>query len=284
MVDLPKPGRRGIRMAQIINQAVQPERQTIRNRVAFMEKKTPVYASVLGIIGILIIWEAVCLIEVFSSLYLPAPSAILTVGWNMLISSEIHGNVLASLYRIAVGYAIGAFLGVVIGLILGFFRWIDAMLTPVVYSILPIPKVALLPLFIMWLGIGETPKVTLLAIGVFFPVVINTYAGVKNVDPSLIKAAVTFGSKHFSVIRKVILPGSLPTIFAGLKMSAAISLLLLVTSEMIAAKSGIGAMILQYGNLMLTTNLMVGVMILSLLGLAFNRSLEWLERKLLPWK
>jgi NitT/TauT family transport system permease protein len=128
------------------------------------------------------------------------------------------------------------------------------------------------------------PKVAIIALGVFFPVVINTFSGVKNVDPTLIKAAVTFGSNHFNVIRKVILLGALPTIFAGLKLSAGTSLLLLVSAEMIAAEQGIGAMVLHYGNLMITTKLMVGVLLLSLLGLLFNRGLQWLERKLIPWK
>lgn len=274
-------------MAQVINhgvQGVQPQRQTIHNRVAFLEKRTPVYASAFGILGLLIIWEAVSQMEVIPPLFLPSPSAILAAGWNMLTTGEIYENVLASLSRILKGYAIGSVAGIVIGLLLGFFRWVDSVLTPVVYSIYPIPKIALLPLFILWLGIGELPKVTIIALGVFFPVVINTYTGVKNVDPILIKAAVTFGSNHFSVIRKVTLPASLPTIFAGLKLAAGYSLLLLVAAEMIAAEKGIGAMILHYGNLMMTTKLMVGVLMLSILGLSFNRSLEWLERKLLPWK
>jgi NitT/TauT family transport system permease protein len=187
-------------------------------------------------------------------------------------------------YHIAGGYAIGAALGIVIGLILGFSRWADAIFTPIVYSIYPIPKIALLPLIILWFGIGEMPKVAIIALGVFFPVIINTFSGVKNVDPILIKAAVTFGSNHLSVIRKVILPGALPTIFAGLKLAAGISLLLLVSAEMIAAQKGIGAMVLHYGNLMITNKLMVGVLLLSLLGLIFNRGLEWLEKKLIPWK
>jgi NitT/TauT family transport system permease protein len=271
-------------MEQAADPAVQPSRQSIRNRVAFLEKKAPVYASVLGILGILAVWEIFSRAEVVPQLYLPAPSGIVSMGWSMLMTGEIRTNVLASLYRIGAGYAIGASVGIIIGLMLGFFRWLDAILAPVVYSIFPIPKIALLPLFIMWLGIGETPKITLIAIGVFFPALINTYTGVKHVDPILIKAAVTFGAKPFSVIRKVILPASLPMIFAGLKLSASVSLLLLVTSEMIAATSGVGSMILRYGNLMMTTNLMVGVLLLSVLGLAINRMLEWMERKLLPWK
>ncbi|NHN32496.1 ABC transporter permease [Paenibacillus agricola] len=260
------------------------QRHIIRNRVLFLEQKIPGYASVLGIVGILLLWEAICRLELVPPLFLPAPTSIISAGWDMLISGELQKNVVASLYRIAIGYAIGAVLGIVVGLLLGFSRWTDAILTPIVYSIYPIPKIALLPLIILWLGIGETPKFTMIALGVFFPVVINTYSGVKNVDPIWIKAAVTFGSSHMNVIRKVILPGSLPMIFAGLKLAAGTSLLLLVSSEMIAAQQGLGSMILHYGNLMITTKLMVGVLLLSLFGLLFNRGLQWLERRLLPWK
>jgi NitT/TauT family transport system permease protein len=271
--------------AASIHSSVQDQkRHVIRNRVSFLEQKIPGYASVIGIVGILVLWEVICQLELIPPLFLPAPSSILLAGWDMLISGELHENVLASLYRILIGYAIGAVCGIVFGLLLGFSRWVDAVLTPIVYSIYPIPKIALLPLIILWLGIGETPKFTMIALGVFFPVVINTYSGVKNVDPIWIKAAVIFGSSHLNVIRKVILPGALPMIFAGLKLAAGTSLLLLVSAEMIAAQQGLGSMILHYGNLMITTKLMVGVLILSLLGLLFNRGLQWLERKLLPWK
>lgn len=261
----------------------QKQKKMITNRVAFLEQKVPAYASVLGIIGLLVIWETIARLGFVSPLFLPAPTTILADGWDMLTNGEIVDNLLASLYRIVLGYALGSSLGILIGLLLGFSRWADAIGTPVVYSIYPIPKIALLPLFILWLGIGELSKVTIIALGVFFPVVINTYSGVKNVDSMLIKAAVTFGSNHFNVIRKVILPGALPMIFAGLKLAAGTSLLLLVAAEMIAAQQGIGSMVLHYGNLMITSKLMVGVLILSLLGLTFNRTLQWLEKKLLPW-
>ncbi|MCG7337122.1 ABC transporter permease [Sporosarcina sp. ACRSM] len=260
------------------------QRQMITNRVAFLDKKVPIYASFLGLVGLIVLWEIICSLNLVSPLFLPAPSAIVTTGWEMVVSGEIYENLVPSLYRIVVGYAIGSAFGVLIGLVLGFSKWADAIGTPVVYSIYPIPKIALLPLFILWLGIGELSKVTIIALGVFFPVVINTFSGVKNVDPILIKAAVTFGSSPFNVVRKVILPGSLPMIFAGLKLAAGTSLLLLVSAEMIAAQNGIGAMVLHYGNLMITTKLMVGVLVLSLLGLTFNRVLQWVEYKLIPWK
>lgn len=259
-------------------------KQVIKNKVAFLDRKIPPYASVLGITVLLLLWETICRMNLVPPLFLPAPTAILSDGWELMASGELMKHITASLSRIVGGYAIGATVGIIIGLILGFSRWADAIFTPVVYSIYPIPKIALLPLIILWLGIGEMPKVAIIALGVFFPVLINTFSGVKSVDQTLIKAAVTFGSSHFNVIRKVILPGALPTIFAGLKLSAGTALLLLVSAEMIAAQYGIGAMVLHYGNLMITTKLMFGVMILSLLGLLFNRGLHWLENKLIPWK
>jgi len=259
-------------------------KKEIKNRVAFLEHQTPAYAPFLGVAAILLIWEFICRMGWVPPLFLPAPTAILAAGWEMISSGELFKDLLASLARIAVGFAIGSVCGIIVGLALGFFRWVDAILSPIVYSIYPIPKIALLPLIILWFGIGETPKYAIIALGVFFPVVINTYSGVKTVDPTLIKAAASFGSSRLNVVRKVILPGSLPMIFAGLKLSAGTSLLLLVAAEMIAASQGVGAKILHYGNLMLTTKLMAGVLVLSLLGLVFNRVLAWIERLLIPWK
>ncbi|GIP39834.1 ABC transporter permease [Paenibacillus sp. J31TS4] len=262
----------------------EPSKKYIKNKVAFLETKVPGYASLLGIAVILLLWELICRLEWVSPLFLPAPTAILTTGWEMITQGDLLQNVGASLYRIVLGFLLGASVGIAIGLALGFSRWAEAIGSPIVYSLYTIPKIALLPLIVLWLGIGELPKITIIALGVFFPVVINTYSGVKNVDAILIKAAVSFGASHMSVIRKVILPGALPVIFAGLKLAAGTSLLLLVAAEMIAAKQGIGSMVLHYGNLMLTTKLMVGVVVLSLLGLLFNRGLQWLENRLLPWK
>src|SRR4051812_14680319 len=121
-------------------------RQVIKNRVAFLEQKIPRYASVLGITGLLLLWELVCRLNIVPPLFLPAPTAIVTAAWEMMSSGELHKNLFASLYRIVGGYAVGATLGIVIGLILGFSKWADAIFTPVVYSIYPIPKIALLPL------------------------------------------------------------------------------------------------------------------------------------------
>mgnify|MGYP001182360914 CR=1 FL=1 len=271
-------------MAVIKAQSNEKGKIQVKNKVGFLEQRVPTYTPIIGIGALLVIWESVCRLGVISTLFLPSPMVILYSMWEMAVQGELLPNIFASLYRIMLGYALGASMGILIGLLLGFFRWVESLGIPIVFALYPIPKIALLPLIILWFGIGELPKVLIIALGVFFPVVINTFSGVKNVDPILIKAAVAFGSNHFNVIRKVILPGSLPVIFAGLKLAAGTSLLLLIAAEMIAAGEGLGFMILHYGNLMITSKLMGGVVTLSILGLTFNRSLQWLEKKWIPWK
>lgn len=256
----------------------------VKFRLAFMEEKAPHWAGPAGILALMALWQVVCSTGWVSELFLPSPVAILQTGWEMLLSGEIGQNLKASLLRIGWGFAVGSLVGILIGLLTGFSRLLEAVGNPLIYSLYPVPKIALLPLIILWLGIGEVSKVSIISLGVFFPVVINTYSGVRNVDPLLLKVAVSYRTSRLNMIRKVILPAALPVIFAGLKLAAGTSLLLLVAAEMIAAKEGIGAMVLHYGDLMLTTKLMVGVLVLSLLGLIFNRMLDWLERRLIPWK
>jgi NitT/TauT family transport system permease protein len=259
-------------------------RRTVKNRLSFLYVQYPSWLSAVSLLALAALWEIVARAGVVSELFLPAPSSIAREGWGMLVSGEILVNLSASLYRIALGYAAGGLLGLLAGLATGVSKLADAMGTTVIYALYPIPKIALLPLIILWLGIGEVSKVTVISLGVFFPVAINTYSGVKNVDPLFIKVAVSFYASRFNLMRKVILPGALPVIFAGLKLAAGTSLLMLAASEMIAAKEGVGAMILHYGDLMLTTRLMVGVFILSALGILFTHSLEFLEKKIIPWK
>ena len=259
-------------------------KREVINRLTSIEKEAGKWVSVITVFSIVVIWELVCRSGMVSELFLPAPTSILITAWDMLISGELIVNGEASLLRIIMGFLLGSIAGILIGLLLGFSKLADAMGNPVIYALYPIPKLALLPLIILWLGIGEVSKISIIALGVFFPVVINTYSGVRNLDPLLIKVAVSFKATKYRIIRKVILPGAMPVIFAGLKLSAGIALLLLVAPEMIAAKEGIGAMILHYGDLMLTTKLMVGILTLSLVGVIFNHFLQWMERRMIPWK
>ena len=254
------------------------------SRMTSWQKSYPNWISIVSILCVLAIWELICQSGVVSSLFLPAPTAIISALLQMIADGEIGVSLAASLYRILAGFFIGSFVGLAVGLVTGTSALMDKIGTPIVNAIYPIPKIALLPLFILWLGIGELSKVTIIALGVFFPVAMNTYSGVKNVDTLLLKVAASFNASWWMTMKSVVLPNALPMIFAGLRLAAGTSLLLLVAAEMIAAQVGIGALILHYGDLMITDRLMAGVIVLSLLGLFFNLILQFLERKAIPWK
>lgn len=254
------------------------------SRMTSWQKSYPNWVSIVSILCLLAIWELICQSGVVSSLFLPAPTSIISALIQMIADGEIGVSLAASLYRILAGFFIGSLVGLVVGLVTGTSALMDKIGTPIVNAIYPIPKIALLPLFILWLGIGELSKVTIIALGVFFPVAMNTYSGVKNVDTLLLKVAASFNASWWMTMKSVVLPNALPMIFAGLRLAAGTSLLLLVAAEMIAAQVGIGALILHYGDLMITDRLMAGVIVLSLLGLVFNLILQFLERKAIPWK
>jgi NitT/TauT family transport system permease protein len=256
----------------------------VTNRMAFTERRDRRLLSVVALVGLLAGWEALCRVGVVRPVFLPAPLAVLDEGIRMVASGDLLGHIGASLGRLAAGFALGSLAGIAAGIALGFFETAEAVGTPIINALFPIPKIALLPLLILWLGIDESSKIAVIALGVFFPMAINTHAGVRHVDPVLVRAAVSLGAGRRSVIRKVIVPAALPTIFAGFKVGAGIALLVLVAAEIINARRGLGAMINSAGDLMQTTKLMVGLVVLSLLGLASAWGLNALERWLLPWK
>ncbi len=262
----------------------QSEKKQVKSKTFFVTYRNYPFAGLLSIAACLLIWEMVSGSGMVSPLFLPAPSVILKSGWEMVKTGEILRHVGASMWRVGWGFLLGASAGILVGFILGLSSIGDSILNPLLAITYPIPKIAILPLLILWLGIGEASKTTVIALGVFFPIAINVRAGVRQVDPILIKAAISMGASRLSVARKAILPCTLPMLFAGLKVSMGIALLLVVTAEMVAANSGIGFLILSSADLMQTDRLLFGIMILSMLGLIFNWGLNMLEKILIPWK
>jgi NitT/TauT family transport system permease protein len=238
--------------------------------------------AALALLGLA--WEAVARLQWVPPLFLPPPTAILGEASRMARSGELWRHLVVSLGRVGAGFGLGAAVGTALGLLLGSSRVLWALGNPLIAATYPIPKIALLPLMILWLGIGEAPKVAMIALGVFFPVVINAYAGVQGTDPLMVKAARSLGAGRWQVLLKVVLPSALPTILAGYRLGAGIALLLVVSAEMINATSGIGFLILHSGDLMLTAKLMVGLAVLSFLGLASTWGLRALEAWLVPWR
>lgn len=256
----------------------------VSNRAAFLVRREHRALRVVALLALVVLWEAIARVGWVPVLFLPSPVGVLLEAGEMLRSGELVGHLISSLSRLLLGFAIGAALGVAAGVAVGFFAVAEAVGTPVIAATFPIPKIALLPLLILWLGLGEPSKIAVIALGVFFPMAINTFTGVRQADPLLVRAAVAFGARRWSIVRKVVLPSALPMIFAGLRLGAGTALLLLVAAEMIAVESGIGFLVLHAGNLMQTTKLMVGILVLSLLGILSHWSLGRLERLAIPWR
>ena len=235
-------------------------------------------------IVLVVLWEIGSRTGVISALVLPAPSEALTALRDLWVSGELWLHLSASLQRLVLGWTSGTVLGTALGLGIGLFSSVRAGVAPLVSALFPIPKIALLPLFIIWFGIGEESKVALILFGTFFPTVIFTYGGVDNVDRSLIRMGQSFGLSWLSIVRKIILPGALPAILSGMRVSSAIAIILIVAAELIAAEKGIGAYVQAAGSLFATDQLIAGVVILSLLGLTVSWLIGKAERFFLRWR
>ncbi len=233
---------------------------------------------------LLIIWEVGSRTGVISELVLPAPSQAFAAFMELVNSGNLQKHVGASLQRLTIGFSAGSLLGLVVGTAIGLSSYARAGLSPLVSAIFPIPKIALLPLFIIWFGIGEGSKVATILFGCFFPTVIATYGGIDSVDRTLIRMGQSFGLSRWEIVRKIVLPAALPAILSGMRISASIAIILLVAAEMIGAEYGIGAYVLLAGNLMSTDQLIAGVAILSMLGLIVSWLITRAEKAFLGWR
>lgn len=219
-----------------------------------------------------------------SDLTLPRPSGVAQTLADLYNSGLLFKHLLPSLTRLLIGSIMGITVGVGVGLLIGLFNLVRAGLLPVVAALFPVPKIALLPLFVIWFGIDEGSKYALIALGSFTPTVVATYAAIDNVDRGYIRMGQSFGLSWLSIVRKIVLPGALPGILSGLRISLAISIILLVAAEMLGATYGIGAYVLEAGSLYDLERLFAGVFILSVLGVIINWFVGVLERKLLSWR
>src|ERR1700730_6602964 len=230
------------------------------------------------------LWQLAASTALINPLFLPAPAAIARAIYQLAISGALWQHLSYSIMRIGLGWILGTAAGIIVGFAIGLSALARSVGITFISALFPIPKIALLPLLILWLGIGEEPKIATIALGVFFSTAISVYSGVDNVPRNLIRMAQSFNVPFPAIVRKVIWPGALPSILAGFRITASVALLLVVSAEMIGAEYGIGAFVLQAGNLMQTDQLLAGVVILSLFGLAVGKLINLLEARLLHWR
>jgi ABC-type nitrate/sulfonate/bicarbonate transport system permease component len=253
-------------------------------RGAGFAPKADRYAGWIALIAVIALWQLAGSAGWINPLFLPAPSAIGLAIYKLAISGALWHHLSYSIMRIGTGWILGTVAGIIVGFRIGLSSLARGIGITFISALFPIPKIALLPLLILWLGIGEEPKIMTIALGVFFSTAISVYSGVDSVPRNLIRMAQSFNVPFHTIVRRVIWPGALPSILAGFRITASVALLLVVSAEMIGAEYGIGAFVLQAGNLMQTDQLLAGVVILSLFGLAVGRVINWLETRLLHWR
>jgi NitT/TauT family transport system permease protein len=220
----------------------------------------------------------------FPNLFLPSLRDVLLTLVKMTMDGEIVKHTLGSLERAAVGLLLAEVLAIPLGILLGWFPRVERYLDPLFVALRNLSVLAILPLFVLFLGIGEVSKIAVISFGCFFPQLINTIEGVKNVDPILVKAARSMGLSPFGIFIKVVLPGSMSYIIAGFRLCASISLLILVGAEMLGAEYGLGYMIYHYQQAYMIPKMYAGIIIMVLIGVLVNGLIAKLEKRLTIWQ
>lgn len=233
---------------------------------------------------LVVLWQIGSSTGVISSRILAAPSQVIVSFGSLIASGELPHHLLISLGRAAKGLGFALLLGGGLALIAGLSKAGEYVIDAPVQMLRTLPVVALVPLFIIWFGIGELPKVALVTVAATFPIYLALYAGIRGVDPKLIELARVIGLSRGSLIRNVILPGALPMALVGLRYSLGISLVILVVAEQVNATSGIGYLISDARDFMRTDVIVVGLLVYALLGLTVDVLVRWLERRLLAWR
>lgn len=234
-------------------------------------------------LSILAIWQLSAQLGFLKSNVLPAPSAVFMAFWQLSLSGELWQHIQVSAARAAAGLAIGGGLGFVLGLINGTSRLASTLLDSSLQMIRNIPVLALIPLVILWFGIDEAAKLFLVALGVFFPIYINTYHGIRSVDPQLIEMGKSYGLSPFQLFRNIIFPGALPSILVGLRFALGLVWVILIVAETISAQSGIGYMTMNAREFLQTDIVVLGILLYALLGKVADLIAQRLETHLLRW-
>lgn len=232
---------------------------------------------------LLVWWEIAAQAGWLSSRILPEPFAVLKAAWNLSASGELWRHLAVSSGRAASGFAVGAGLGLILGLLSGSLRSAELLLDTTLQMVRNIPALALIPLVILWFGIDETAKLFLVSVGVFFPVYLNTFHGIRSVDQGLIEMAKSYGLSGWPLYRDVILPGALPSILVGLRFALGLVWVLLIVAETISAQAGIGYMTMNAREFLQTDVVLVGILLYALLGKLADTAARALERFFLRW-
>lgn len=232
---------------------------------------------------VIIVWQVLSGTDVINTRLLPSPEMIWDTFMELLEKGTLGENLLVSGRRVGIGFLLGGSAGLVIGILIGLFSWLNKALSFIVGAFRPIPMVAWIPLFILWLGIDEAPKIAVIAVGSFWPILVNTSQGIKNVDIKYLEVGRILEKSQIQMLLKIVWPASLPSVFTGLRLGISSAWNCVVTAEMIAASAGVGHMIMQGRQYYNVAQVLVGVAVIGVVGLILDAVLIRLETKLLRW-
>lgn len=232
----------------------------------------------------LMVWEWQVRSGGLSALFFPAPSTIARTLIRLLTNGELAVNVGATLSRLLLGFALGGLPALILGMAMGWSRRLRAVVDPFIAAAHPVPKIAVLPLIMIIFGIGESSKVVVVAVAIFFPMLINTMAGVRQISPIYFEVAENYGASLFKVFTRVVVPGSLPLVLTGARLALNVALLITIAVELVAAQEGLGEMIWFAWETLRTEELYASLIVIAALGISFNFLLQRLTAHLVPWQ
>lgn len=235
-------------------------------------------ASTLGL------WQAVVDVHLVGSYLLAPPSAVAIALYELFTKGSFLSDIRVSAYQFLFGYAMAVLGGVALGLTMGWFAGIRAALQPLVSALYSTPHVALIPLFVVWFGVGNTSKIAIIFVGAIFPVLLNTVAGVGTADKELLEMAGAFGASQHQLFRTVLLPAAVPFIMTGLRLALGVAIVLMVVGEMLAGTAGIGYMIQNAGETFQIANIFAGVVVVAVASTIMMALLRRLERRFDAWR
>ena len=240
--------------------------------------------NVISPLALLLLWEFCARFGVIDTRFFPAPSSVMATMYDMLRTGELVTHTVASLERLAYGTVLGAVPALVLGIAMGLNRPIRALFDPLIAATYPVPKSAILPLALLIFGLGEGSKIFMVAIGVFFPMVINTTTGVLEINKIYLDVGRNYKADRWNTFWTIALPGALPVIMTGLKLGIGIGLILIAVAEMVGAKSGLGYLIWSAWSTFAVEQMYVGLFVIAIIGFLLTLALNEIERIIIPWK
>jgi ABC-type nitrate/sulfonate/bicarbonate transport system permease component len=257
----------------------------MKPRADRMTKLAEKILPALSIVIFVLAWELMVRWRGIAPIFLPAPTSIAIQMWQMIAAGTMEFHLGVTLLRIFAGFFVAAVTGIALGLLMGMSRIVSRIADIWIAALYPLPKISLIPLLIIWLGTGEAYRIVISAITAFFPIVISTYAGIRQVDRGLIKAAEDLGANARQIQLKVVIPAAMPSILAGLQLGMGVTIILIVAAEMIggSSQSGMGYLLISSGQVMETEKVFASLVMLAVMGAVIIKLQQWIDRRIAPW-